>query len=207
MRLNTEGSLFQFLGSLFDFVILNLVFLLTCIPIITIGPAISALFSVTMQEARGEHGYMLRQYLQAFKKNFKTAFFLFVLYLIAGAVLLFNFAFWLQLDSLMSNAALIIVTLCAVLYLLSLLYVFALNARFENPIRRTIKNSILVALANPKQTVLLFLIFLMACGLAYAASVFRVFFIIFGLAFVAYCASFPLTKVFKLYEPEADLAE
>lgn len=207
MKFNTESPMFQFLGSLFDFVILNFVFLVTCIPIVTIGPAVSALFSITMQEARGEHHYMLKPYLQAFKENLKTGLILFLLYFAAGAILLFNLAFWLQLNTLIGNVALVIVTLCTVLYVLSLLYVFALNARFENPIKQTIKNSVLLALANPKQTVFLFLIPLIAFGLAYFSPVFRVFLLIFGFAFVAYCSSFPLVKVFKTYEPEEALTE
>lgn len=206
MRFNTESSMFQFLGSLFDFVLLNLIFLLTCIPIITIGPALSALYSVTLQEARGEHGYMLKPYLLAFRENFKKGLILSLLYFIVGAVLLFNLSFWLQLDTTIGNLALVIVTLCTVLYVLSFLYVFALNARFENPLKQTIKNSVLLALSNPKQTVLLFFIPAIVGGLAYLTPLFRVLLLLFGFAFVAYCSSFPLAKVFKTYEPEEEVS-
>ena len=103
---------------------------------------------------------------------------------------------------MLSNIALLIITLCAVLYLLSLLYVFALLARFENSLKQTIKNSILLALTNQKQTLLLAVIILTASVLTYATSVFRIFLVIFGFAFAAYCASFPLTNVFRLYEPD-----
>lgn len=207
MKFNTQSSIFQFLGSLFDFVLLNLIFLITCIPVITIGPALSALYSVTLQEARGEHGYMLKPYLLALKENFRKGLVLFLLYLIAGAVLLFNLTFWLHFNTLMGNIALLIVTLCTVLYVLSFLYVFALNARFENPVKQTIKNSVLLALSNPKQSLFLFLILAIALGLTYIAPIFRVFLVIFGFAFLAYCSSFPLTKVFQTYEPEEDEEE
>ena len=202
MKFNTESSIFQFLGTLFDFVLLNLLFLITCIPIITIGPAISALYSITLKEAKNEHGYMIKPYLLAFKENLKNGIVLFLLYFAAGAVLLFNITFWAQLNGIIANIALIIVAICIVLYVVSFLYVFALNARFENSIKQTIKNSALLALANPKQTIFLLLIFAATFILAYFASLFRVFLLLFGFAFIAYCASFPLTKVFKSYEPE-----
>lgn len=206
MRFHTESSMFQFLGSLFDFVLLNLMFLLTCIPIVTIGPALCALYSITLQEARGEHSYMIKPYLLAFRENLKKGLLLFLLYFIAGTILLFNLTFWLQLDTLFGNIALVIVTLCTVLYVLSFLYVFALTARFENPLKQTIKNSVLLALANPKQTILLFLIPVVVGGLAYLTPLFRVFLLTFGFAFTAYCSSFPLAKVFKTYEVEADVS-
>ncbi len=200
MKFNTESSIFQFLGTLFDFVLLNLLFLITCIPIITIGPAMSALYSITLKEAKNEHGYMIKPYLLAFKENLKNGIVLFLLYFAAGAVLLFNITFWAQLNGIIANIALIIVAICIVLYMVSFLYVFALNARFENSIKQTIKNSVLLALANPKQTLFLLLIFATTFILAYFSSIFRVFLTLFGFAFIAYCASFPLAKVFKVYE-------
>lgn len=202
MKFQIGSSIFQFLDSLVDFVLLNLIFLVTCIPIITIGPSLSALLSVTMQEARGEHGYMIRSYIKAWKNNFKTSFLLFLFYLITGAILLFNFSFWLQLHSIMSHIAIIVLTLCAILYLLSLLYSFALDARFENSIRQTLKNSVLLALSHLKQTGILLLIVGIAVIILSVTPPFRAFMLIFGFAFLAYCASFPLIKVFHNYEPD-----
>ena len=133
MKFNIDSPVFQFLGTLADFTLLNLVFLVSCIPVVTIGPAVCALFSVVLGEVRGEHGDMVRTYMRAVK------------------------AFWLQMNTWMGNAVLVLLTFCTALYVLSLMYAFALNARFENPIRRTLKNAVLLALSNPKQTVLLLL--------------------------------------------------
>lgn len=200
MHFNTESPVFQFLGTLFDFVILNILFLITCIPVITIGPAVSALYTVTLREARNEQGYIIRPYFKAFKDNFKHSFLLSLLYTIIGAILLYNLAFWAQMKTAAGTVFLIIVAVCTLLYIISLLYVFALRARFDNTIKRTAKNSLLVALASPKQTLTLLLIAVIGFALAYVSPVFRVFLVIFGFSFLAYCASFPLTKVFAKYE-------
>ena len=200
MKFNINGPLFQFLGTLTDFIFLNLIFLVTCIPVITIGPAISALFSITMREARGEHGYIVRPYLKAFKDNFGSSLILFLIYFAAGAVLFFNFGFWLNLNSILGNVILVILAFCAVSYVLSLIYVFALNARFQNTIRQTMKNSLLLALSSPKQTGILLVILLLTVLFLYLFQAFRIFLVIFGFGFLAYCASFPFTKVFEAYE-------
>ncbi|MGN0405174.1 MAG: YesL family protein [Bariatricus sp.] len=203
MKFNPNNPVFQFLETLTDFVVLNLTFLVTCIPIITIGPALCALYSVTLREARGEQGYMFRPYLTAFKKNLKNGTALFAIYVFAGAVLIYNFAFWTQVHMFLGNVILVILSFCAVIYILSLCYVFALSARFENTIRQTIKNSVLIALSHLKQTGILILLLLLPLVLAYISAVFKIFLTIFGFAFLAYCRSFPLVKVFEQYEPTA----
>ena len=207
MKFNTEGPLFQFLGTFSDFVILNILFLITCIPLVTIGPAISALYTVTLREARNEQGYIVHSYLFALKENFKRSFLLFVLYALVGAILLYNLAFWAQIKTGLGTAFLIVIACCTLLYVISLLYVFALSARFENSLKQTVKNSLLIALANPMQTFFLLLITLIGFTLAYVSPIIRVFLVIFGFAFLAYCTSFPLTKVFSKYEEANEVQE
>lgn len=200
MRFNMESPVFRFLETLADFVLLNLIFLITCIPIVTTGAALSALFSVTMREAREEHGYIIHPYLKAFKENLISGICLTVLYIGIGVVFAFNLVFWMQSGTLFGNISLAILVLCTILYLISSFYVFALNARFENTLRQTIKNSVLIALTNPAQTAIIVLIFIAACTIMYVSPSFRAFLLIFGFAFLAYCISFPLVRVFKKYE-------
>ena len=51
MKLNLNAPFFQFINTAFDFVILNICFILTCLPVFTIGAALTALYTVTMAEA------------------------------------------------------------------------------------------------------------------------------------------------------------
>ena len=202
MKFNMESPVFRFLETMTDFIVLNVIFLCTCIPVITIGPAVCALFSVTLQEAREEHGYMVRPYLQALKANFKSAFQLSLIYAAAGAVLLFNLVFWIQYDTLAGKLVFLILVFCSFIYLFSLCYGMALNARFENTVRRTLKNSILIALSNMKYSVVLLLLLALSVTLYCMSGACRIFFIIFGFAFISYCQAYILVKVFEKYEPE-----
>ena len=200
MKFNINSPMFRFLENLVDFTGLNLLFLITCIPIITIGPALSALFTITLRESREEHGTFVKPYLKAFKNNFKSSAIVFLIYFAAGAVLLFSIGFWMEMPSAFGNMMLLVLVFCAVIWLTSFFYVFALNARFENKIRCTIKNALLLALANPKCSVGLLLILAATCIFAYLVPVLRIFMVLFGFAFIAYCDSFLLTKVFREFE-------
>lgn len=54
MKFNPDSPFFQFMNSLAAFIGLNVIFLITCLPIFTIGPALTALYTVTLKEARKE---------------------------------------------------------------------------------------------------------------------------------------------------------
>ena len=71
MESKTLNPITDFINTLCNFVVLNLVFLITCLPVITIGAALSSLYYVTLKEARGEYGYLIRTYLKEFMGNLK----------------------------------------------------------------------------------------------------------------------------------------
>lgn len=201
LKFNIDSPLFRFLTTLADFVVLNIVFLLSCIPIFTIGTSLTALYHVTMQEARTEHGYILRNYFKSWKQNFKQSTFIWAIYFAVGAVLLFNLSFWYALRTTTGNIILVILVIASAVYIVSLLYVFPLQARFANKLSQTIKNSVFIALQNLRMTLLLLLInglFAALCVIVPQAAIFMIF---LGFTFIAYCNSFILNKVFKKYEP------
>lgn len=201
MKFNIDSPLFRFLTTLADFVVLNIVFLLSCVPIFTIGTSLTALYHVTMQEARTEHGYILRNYFKSWKQNFKQSTFIWAIYFAVGAILLFNLSFWYALRTTTGNIILVILVIASAVYIVSLLYVFPLQARFANKLSQTIKNSVFIALQNLRMTLLLLLInglFAALCVIVPQAVIFMIF---LGFTFIAYCNSFILNKVFKKYEP------
>ena len=207
MKLNINSPVFQFLNTFTEFVLLNAVFLITCIPLITIGASITALYTVTLREARGEEGYLVRSYWKAFLENFRKSTLLFLVYFSSGCVLLFNLVFWLQMQTPAGNLLLTGICLLSLLWLVSLLYVFPLQARFENSLSQTLRNALLLALSNRLCTVVILLLFLAAAALFCLTSVFRLFLLVFGFAFLAYCNSFFFLKVFRKYEPEQQTPE
>ena len=96
MKINLDSPVIVFLTTVADFMILNILFILCCAPVITIGPAVSALYTITMREARHEGGYIFKPFFKAFKNNFKQAFLLSILYLIIGAIFVFGVKFWIE---------------------------------------------------------------------------------------------------------------
>ncbi|MDR2974577.1 MAG: YesL family protein [Propionibacteriaceae bacterium] len=80
MRINPEGKTASGLMTFVQFISLNLIYLVTCLPIITIGVATSSLFEVTMRYADEERGYLIKDYFLAFKDNWWRASLLMVIF-------------------------------------------------------------------------------------------------------------------------------
>ncbi len=69
-----ENPVDCFLNKMADLILLNLIFLLCCIPVVTIGPAITALYAVSLRSVRYGDGYVIQTFFRSFKQNFKQSF-------------------------------------------------------------------------------------------------------------------------------------
>ena len=88
---NIDNPVMQFLSKMFDLVVLNLIFILSCIPVITIGASISALYYVCLKMLRGEDPYIWQNYWKAFRQNFKQSTIVWLLFLAAVVILGMDF--------------------------------------------------------------------------------------------------------------------
>ncbi|MDD7402666.1 MAG: YesL family protein [Butyribacter sp.] len=63
-----------FLSKVFDILIVSILFLLCSIPVITIGPALCALYYTTRKIVTRREGYVVRTFFHSFRINFLQAF-------------------------------------------------------------------------------------------------------------------------------------
>ncbi len=200
MKSKFATSLVDYVDTFIHFVILNLVFLVSCVPIVTIGPAIAALYQVTMREARNENGYLVRYYWKCFKEMLIQGS---VTFLFLGGIImafLFSAAFWLKADSDIAVGALALCYIGLLLAVITFIYVFPLMARFSNGIWQTIKNGFLIGLSNGKFTFCMVVLHLFEMSLVYLFAPVRVFMVIVGFSFFGYCNAIFFGKFLKKFE-------
>lgn len=202
MKFNIESPFFQFMNTLATFIGLNVLFLILCLPIITIGPALKALYTVTMQEARKDHKAIFSTFFRAFKENFFASAGTFLLYLGLALVFLFNTFFWGGQGSIIGTIFLIVFILALIVLALSFLYIFPLMARFENGLRQTVKNSIFIPLLHSKETLGIVAIQIATLTLCVFVPQMKIFMILLGFSFIALCNSYLFIRVFSCYEEE-----
>lgn len=90
---NVNNVFFRFMGKLFDVVALNIVFIIVCIPIVTIGPAISALYYASVKSIRRDRSYPIKEFFKGFKRDFKQSFIVGLIMVIAGIILYIDVKF------------------------------------------------------------------------------------------------------------------
>lgn len=183
-----------------NIVILNVLVIATSLPVVTVGASLSAMHHVLYRMMKKEDGYVVRDYFKAWKQNFKKATILWLIMLGVLAIIVVDLWFVVVNAKVTPGwfVGILIVT-CLVL-LMAMMYVFPLQAHFENTIRNTIKNAGVVMILNLPRSIVMFLIYLLpflAIGLSYFA-ILVVFFC--GFTLPAYLACFLYRRVFERME-------
>ena len=136
--------------------ILNILFVISSIPVITIGAATTALYSVTGRINRDE-GHVWKDYWGAFRSNFKQATAIWAVLLVSGLLIGFGVLFYVKTNQSGSVLGTLIVAVFLFLWAVTFAWAFPLQSRFENTIHNTLKNALLFGLMNfPKSVVVAF---------------------------------------------------
>ena len=127
-----EGALFRIVERLTNLVVLNLLYLLFCIPIITIGPATAALHYVTLKYAANEEDRVWAPFIHSFKQNFKQGIIVGFLTTVVGVFLAFDLYWIYQMvnaGQAFDKIVLVLVSLACIIYLMVTAYIYPLLAR------------------------------------------------------------------------------
>ncbi len=141
---STNSPLYQFLCRLWDILQVNFFWILGCIPIVTIGASTAAAFKVCLHLAEEREGYIYKEYWEGFKENWKQGTVLGAIVLVCVYVIYLD----LQLfHAVAGNPAwlLALTIVSGFVFCLCLIYAFPLIARYENTLRGTLKNSMMIS--------------------------------------------------------------
>lgn len=201
--LNTPFS--NLMTKMFNLVLLNLLFLICCIPVITIGASFCALHHVIFKMVDGDNDpYVIKEYFAAFRSNFKQSTLTWLLLLFAGIFLYLDIMFAMRIGT-GGMPIFIIISIGEILYLLVFLYIFPITGRYQNSINNNLKNSLLIAIRQLPKTILLAAIVIVP-GLLVLYGPVEIFlllivsYIIIGFSFSAFVQDKIILKIFEYYE-------
>lgn len=200
------------MGKVADLCILNLVCILCCIPVVTAGASLTALYYVTLKMIRNEEAYIFRSFFQSFKQNFRQATVINLIMLAAAFVLYLDTKIVGGMETSTGKVLGIIFALFTLIYLIVFLYVYPLLAKFYNSIKNTFKNAFLMGIRHLPYTFLMLVI--CACPLLIllipsfqVLSIMLMLFVLLGPAVIAYCNSWFFVRIFDKYIPEEEQEE
>ena len=186
---------------------LNILWLICSLPVFTIGASTTALIYSCMK-LRKDEGYPTENFFKSFKQNFRQGTALWLLYLLVGVMLGAGLIFWNRVNIPGAKLAWAVVIAIGVIYFFSIIYVFAIQSKFVNTVKDTIRYSVLMAFTNLKETLFMALI-VIGVVLMNLFSVFLINFITLniGLAMVVYLIALHYEEVFKRYIPAEEIHE
>lgn len=191
-----DTPLGRFLNCGVNLVILNILWFVCSLPIVTIGASTTALYYSVSALSRGEE-QMTKTFFKGFKMNFRQSTVLWVITVLIGFLLywgIYIVSFWENGRS----AALMVLAFPCLLFLMIISYAFPLLAEFETTMPKLFSNAVLLSLGHFPRSILITAINLLPFIILYfmPSWVICAVFIWLPIGF-ALCARF----VYKLLEP------
>ncbi len=188
------------LSKVYDVIFLSVLWVIFCIPIITIGPATTALYYTTAKVIRRGRGYVWQEFWHAFKTNFVTGA-IYTIVLAAIAIILY-YGLNITQDKVHTMTRIIRYSYIFLIFIISCGYsfLFPILSRFNLRRFQMFKMSFMISLKHFPTTIILLLLLLGgATVLIYVIPL-----VIFIPSIIALLCSLLIERVFKLYLPKPE---
>jgi uncharacterized membrane protein YesL len=200
-----EAGFMGKLSKITDAVTLAVLWLLCCIPVVTVGAASSALYYTYHKTIRQNREYPIKTFFKAFKDNFGQATGIWLVILLITVLSAFTcYTIMAMGEQMPYGDFFLIVSLMGMGFLVILCsYLFPYQSRFFNTTANIWKNSLLLAIANLPRTILLVVLFAAVAALSFCLPVT----LIPAVAVYIWLANRILEKVFRKLMSEEELEE
>lgn len=193
-----DNPVWKFMGKLADVAILNLLFLVCSIPIVTIGPAMAAVYYVTLKLVVDEEGYTIKGFFHSFIQNLKQGIIITIILLAIGGFLGFDVYFYYKNSNHFSIYLAFFMCAIALIYACIALYIFPILARFNNSIKNMFLYAFMLSMKNLPKTILMLITTAAIIWVAISVPLFSVV----GFALAPFVNSYIFVKVFEPYMPK-----
>lgn len=201
---NVNNPLMRALSKLFDIGWLSLIYVVFCVPLVTIGAATTSLYYVSAKVLRKDRGYVWSEFWHSFKLNFKPATLIWLIFAAIYGLLYFNLTTFNT-----SNAAgrYLVGAYIALAFIVTCVasYAFCLLSRFNMNVRGILRYALYMSFRHFLHT-LCFLAILFVAGFGIYAG-FRVqlpIFLLFVPGLGSFLYTFPMEHLLKKYMPKPE---
>ena len=154
-------------------------------------------------ELQGDEGYPTANYFRSFRENFRQATIIWLIYAAVGALLVYGLIFWNLMDGTTLRVGHAFAIAILIPYGLSLLYVFAIQAKFVNSVRDTIHYALILPIKHFGWTLQMVILVGVVIYLNVTTIVWTNFLTLtVGIGWIAYLLSIYFMRVFERYIPK-----
>lgn len=208
---SADNPLTKMINAVSNLIVLNFWWVVCSLPVITMGAATTAAYTVLFAHRQGEYDDVMRPFLRAFKENFKRSTLAWLPILLVIAVLVVDvLVVSLQPQMQLDNLAPVII-IAAVVIGVIVTYLFPQLALFENKIGRMLRNALNLTMLRPLRTLLMLVLnlipWVMMLAAPYVFVVLLPFWGLLGFSLIGYYCAWILTGIFKKYMPQPQSQE
>ena len=201
-----EAPIWKFMELFVELVKLNIIFLLTSLPIVTIGASITAMNSVCFKLREKRVGYIVDDYFNAFRGNFKNSTITWIVFLcyLVTLVMAIN-------SRALNQGTIIMLGIASSMVLTVVIYALAMFARFDNGLLDTIVTASLIGVVGIPYIIVIMLM-MIALTMATFTTYLTMFialpmWILFGFSTVGYISAVFYLRVFRRFTDNKYLEE
>lgn len=203
---SVDSPLYKFMSRLTDMFKLNMMWLLCSIPIVTMGAATTAAYTITLKMIDDEEGYIAEPFWREFKANLKKGSIIGIILEVALYAVYLDFQLF-HAASKYNTMFLIVGVVAAFLLFMHMIYAFPLLARYENTIINTLRNSYSIAAKFLGRTAFLAVLLLLELGIILWNTTTQFVGLLFGPACMILTISGFAKQFFMLIEQENEAGE
>ena len=144
----TDTRVYRWLETATDFFLLNLMWLVACLPVVTIFPSTAAMFGVVRDWVRGKEGSLTRTFITRFRENLGQSLLVGVIWTVFGVALFLDFLVANQLSYWAEIVLKSLLVLVSIVYAFGSVYLFPVMVHYEADWKTVIKNSLLISVGR-----------------------------------------------------------
>ena len=157
---NYDNPVWRFVGRIWDLFILNLLWVICSIPIVTFGASTTAMYYCTLKIAKyRDSGGMFTMFFHSFKDNIRQSTIIWIIMAFIGGILFFDirfFSFYSPINNTVIRMIIFTVTCFLILlWLFIFLYIFPIQAKFINSIKQTFKLALFMSIKHLVRTIII----------------------------------------------------
>lgn len=199
-----DNPVWSAISRLGDMFILSFLWFIASLPVFTIGAATTAAYDCAFKIIRARDTNIFKDFFRSFRSNLKQATALFFIMLPIGAVIAADLYYWAHGEGEFSFVMNALSLGIAAMYFITLLFVFPVQAVFENPVKKTLKTAFFMALNNWPTSLLLLVISIGLSYLCYILPIAGYVFLIVGNGFLTMIFAVRFLVIFRKYNPALD---
>ena len=176
---NDNNPFWKGMGRIFDVCELNILWLMCCLPVFTIGPATTAFYYAMINLVRGEETYVHKDFFRSFRRNFKQGTLVGLLLTALGAFLVLDVYIARRSGTGIYTFFMVFFFIILLLWSFVTLYTFPLLAKFEYKTKDLFVMAFTMSVRHFPQTLLMLLVLVFALWVCHLLP--GLIFIAFGL--------------------------